>query len=255
MDYVIERTHVIDHERFLEAGPHARDLWEWGMKYSGKFELDGAIPMAAVLASPWGYGGRANIRAANRLVEVGLWERTEKGFQILRWTEQGNKTHAELEAAREAARKKKATQRANSEKRRKSEPPSECPPGTPRGTPQGTPEGVLNSPSYSSSESGSSSRIRSDLPDRSGGAPEWWPAAVGAAEQVVGTIDDSEALWVQYDAARDRKGWARNHRDAVGWLTAVRRREQRDVTSAVGIRAERQPLTNTEHWVKTGSDL
>ena len=51
MDYVIERTHIVDHVKFLEAGIYARDLWEWGMKYSGKHELDGALPMAAVLAS------------------------------------------------------------------------------------------------------------------------------------------------------------------------------------------------------------
>lgn len=252
MDYVIERTHVIDHERFLDAGVHGRDLWEWGMKYSGKHETDGELPMRAVLTSPWGYGGKANIKAANRLVEVGLWERTDSGFRVLRWSEQGNKTRAQMEAKRSVWRNKKANQR--SAEAESAPAPAECPPGTLEGTPPGTLESVLNSLSDPSG-SESSSRIRSDLPDRSGGAPEWWAGAVGAAEHVVGPIDDVEALWVQYDAARDRKGWARNHRDAVGWLTAVRRREQRDVKTATNVRGERQPLTNTEHWVKTGSDL
>jgi hypothetical protein len=115
MEWVRLQTHVVDHPRFLEAGPQARDLWTWGMLYAGRHETDGAIPMAAVLACPWGAGGRANIKVANRLVEVGLWGRTDAGYQVLRWAENGNPTRAELEADREAARERM--------KRRRSQPP------------------------------------------------------------------------------------------------------------------------------------
>lgn len=158
MDYVIARTHVIDHERFLEAGSAARDLWLWGMLYAGKHETDGEIPMSAVMASPWGAGGKANVKLAMKLVEVGLWARTEKGFLVLKWTEMGNKTKDQIEEARKKWRKKKKHQRDES----KELSPPECP----QGTPEGTPRGVLNSPSYSPS-SGSSSGSDPDLPDRS----------------------------------------------------------------------------------------
>lgn len=259
MDYVIERTHVIDHERFLEAGPHARDLWEWGMKYSGKFELDGAIPMAAVLASPWGYGGRGNIKAANRLVQVGLWERTDRGFQILRWTEQGNKTRAQLDAAREAAREKKRGQRTREAKSGISVVPESCPPSRPQGTPLGTPSDVINSTSYSSSDSGSDLGSRDqDQPDRSPTAttpPAWWSDAVATAEQAVGgTIDQVSARWLEYDAARERKGWARNRRDAVGWLTTVVRAERKNARASPPRAAEvtKQPFDPEASWIKLG---
>lgn len=237
-DYVIERTHVIDHERFLAAGAIARDLWEWGMKWSGRHEKDGKIPMHAVLASPWGYGGKANIKAATKLVEVGLWERTDDGFLILRWAEQGNKTHAELEAAREKWRKKKKIQRESVPP----EPPTECP----QGTTEGTLARVLNSTSYSSSGSGS--------PGGAGGAPgrapDWWLDALATAGDTVGNIAEGEARWLEYDASRERKGWARNHRDAVGWLCAVVRTEKRNAKAPT----TRQPLENMDSWLpKTGT--
>lgn len=155
MDYVIARTHVVDHERFLDAGSQARDLWLWGMLYAGKHESDGAISMSAVLASPWGYGGKANIKAATRLVEVGLWERTEKGFQILKWEEMGNKTKAQLEEAREVARKKKANQRVRLSRPDSSPPPSL---GDTPGDSPGCPPDVPNSTSYSTSKSDLGSR-------------------------------------------------------------------------------------------------
>lgn len=153
MKWVAEGTHIIDHERFLEAGVHGRDLWEWGMKHSGKHETDGELSMAAVLSSPWGYGGKANIRAANRLVEVGLWERTERGFRILRWAEQGNKTRAQLKDMREADRTKKSAYRESKKK------------SVPRGHPRGVPKDAVNVPVNVSVSC--SDLEDQDLPDRS----------------------------------------------------------------------------------------
>jgi hypothetical protein len=109
MDWVKLRTHVIDHPRFLEVGTAARDLWTWGMLYSGEHELDGKLPMVSVMTSAWGRGDRANVKLASTLVEAGLWERTENGYLILRWSEQGNLTKAQLSADREAARSRKKT--------------------------------------------------------------------------------------------------------------------------------------------------
>lgn len=104
MNWVKVLTHIRDHERFLLAGPVARDLWLWGMLYAGGFETDGEIPMVAVMSAAWGEGGQANVVVAAKLVEVGLWERTDAGYRVLRWAEQGNATRAELEAEREAAK-------------------------------------------------------------------------------------------------------------------------------------------------------
>jgi hypothetical protein len=62
MDWIKKRTHVIDHPRFLEAGAVARDLYDWGMLYSGEHELDGELPMVAVMLSAWGAGGKGNVK-------------------------------------------------------------------------------------------------------------------------------------------------------------------------------------------------
>ncbi len=127
MDYVKKRTHIINHPRFLEAGALARDLYDWGMLYAGQLETDGEIATVAVLTSPWGAGGKKNAAVAERLVEVGLWERTPTGFRILRWTEQGNVTKAQLEADRKAARERMKRRRGGDD----GAPPGAPPPPPP----------------------------------------------------------------------------------------------------------------------------
>src|SRR5262245_44197983 len=111
-DFIKLRTHVTGHVRFLEAGSVARDLYVWGMLWSGQQEADGEIPMAASLVSPWGAGGKRNVVVAQKLVEVGLWDRTNTGYRIRKWSEQGNVTKAELESKRRFDRERKARQRA-----------------------------------------------------------------------------------------------------------------------------------------------
>ena len=110
-------THITDHERLLEAGAVARDLYVWGLLYAGKHETDGELPMSAVLASPWGANGTRNIKPALRLVEVGLWLRTSLGFSSCRWAEQGNETKASLAEKRTSAKDRK-TRFANEKVRR-----------------------------------------------------------------------------------------------------------------------------------------
>lgn len=250
MFYVRFNTHVTDHPRFAEAGAQARDLWMWGMLYAGKHETDGDLTTAAVLAAPWGAGGKANAKVAQRLVDVGLWERTDRGFRICRWTEQGNKTRAELEENREKERKKKAEERER--KKRPSSPPIACPPGTPVGTPQGTPEGVLNYSSLRPDSLGSTSEGESA---RGGDVPAFFVAAAATVEQVVGRpVDQLPARFVEYEGSRDRKRWAMGHKDAAAWLTTVMRAEAREAkaksSAPRGAEATKQPYDENAPWLK-----
>ncbi len=41
-------------------------------------------------------------------------------------------------------------------------------------------------------------------------------------------MSDRGARWLEYVATRERKGWAANQRDAVGWLSQVVRSERRN---------------------------
>ncbi len=167
MLWVKKGTHVIDHPRFLEAGPIGRDLWDWGMLYAGAHETDGELPMVAIISSPWGAGGKANIKVAAKLVTIGLWERTDEGFRICRWAEQGNQTKAQIATDRSAARERKA----RGARERKAAPGS----GMVRANSERTNTKVPTSTSYSSSESGSPDQIASAVPrvlglDGEGGA-------------------------------------------------------------------------------------
>lgn len=146
MNWIREHCHVVDHPRFTASGPTGRDLWHWGMLFSGKHETDGELLLSDVLATPWGAGGKKNIVVAQKLVDVGLWERTDTGYRILRWSEMGNPTKAELEVKRKEERDGRKVRRSRSG----SVPPPapdlgsghvsapddrECPPRTPQGVP------------------------------------------------------------------------------------------------------------------------
>src|SRR4051812_44412930 len=68
-----------DHPKIVAAGPLAGWLWTCGLAYANRYLTDGFIPTAQVrrLADVEDAFG-----LAARLVEVGLWERAEGGFQI-----------------------------------------------------------------------------------------------------------------------------------------------------------------------------
>lgn len=234
MDWVRLRTHVVDHVRFLEAGPHARDLWAWGMLYAGEHETDGHIPMTAVLAAPWGYGGRANVKAAQKLVEVGLWERTDGGFLVLRWAEQGNPTKATIQADREAARARMRRSRGGIPAAAPVDatPPESNPQSQVRGDVR--PNFARSSPDVPTSTSTSDLKIsRSDLPDRSptpsvtADRPAFFDQAADTVEATTGTKVDRPAAWLRYSGHRTRDGKAMSQPDAVYWLTTVDVREAR----------------------------
>jgi hypothetical protein len=208
------------------------------MLLSGQQETDGELSMVAVLSSPWGYGGRANVKAAAKLVAVGLWERTDKGYRICRWSEQGNTTKAQLDEHRSAARDRMRAKRSSS-------PPQTVGSHSVRANIEGTSVEVPTSTFNSSSGS--------DLQGGAGGKPPaWWAGSVDAAAMAVGVVDEPEARWLEYDASRERKGWKRNHRDAVGWLTAVVRDERKRAKAppaARGAEITKQPFDPKAPWL------
>lgn len=223
MDWIKKRTHIIDHERFLEAGAIARDLYDWGMLWSGEHETDGEIPMVAVVTSAWGRGGRSNVTVAQKLIQVGLWIRTDNGFRILQWTEQGNLTKAQLAADRESARIRKASRGSGKVLANSGRTNTEVPTST----------------SLSLSSSGSLSQIASIPPEPDTGVrlrtdvemPVWFEGSCDAAAMVAGPVTDRQARWAEYRASRTRKGWAMDHTDAVGWLSTVVRSERAKVAT------------------------
>jgi hypothetical protein len=224
-DFIKLRTHITSHERLLSAGPHARDLYVWGMLHAGQQETDGHLPMIAVLSSPWGYGGRANIKAAARLVEVGLWERTDGGYVVSRWAEQGNMTKATLEEKRKVERERKSKQRNSSF--------PVCPTGTPDGTPSGTPASAGSSTSTSPSGSGSLGEMQGGVP------PDWFGAALETVSVQTGeTIRPADA-WLRYFGHRRGKGISPTQQDAVYWLTTVMVPEARKERRADADKRER----------------
>lgn len=242
-DYIKLRTHIVTHERFLEAGPVARDLYVWGMLYAGHLETDGSIPMVALLAAPWGSGGKSNIRVAAKLVDLGLWERTDKGFRVLKWSEQGNATKAFLESKREEDRKRKALARAEKAARL-----AGVSARTPPGVTVGVPPDSLPCSSYSPSGSGSSEGVQGERP------PDWFAVGAVATVEMAGLkVDDVGLRWLEYVASRQRKSWPMNHGDAVGWLTSVLRTEARAAREGRGKRGAeitKQPTDPEAPWMK-----
>lgn len=244
MDFAKIRAHITSHVRFLEAGPVARDLWTWGMLHAAQQESDGELPMAAVLASAWGRGGKANVGVAARLVEVGLWERTETGYRILRFVEQGNLTKAKLEADRAAAR-----ERMN--KRRTSRVGS----GDVRANCARTNGEIPTSSSYSSSESRSEEPQQNEIASSSDASvPTWFEGSCDAAAMVLGgEVGDRPARWAEYKASRSRKTWDMNHTDAVGWLSTVVRSERSKASAAPkgrGAEITKQPCDPNAPWMQ-----
>lgn len=236
MLWVKFNTHVIDHERLLDAGPQARDLYVWGMLYAGKHETDGELPMIAVMASAWGIGGKANVKAAARLVDVGLWERTDTGFKVLKWSAQGNQTTKSLAAKREAGRLRKERYDAA----------------------RNAVTNAVSNAKGSTSTSLSVSESRSPEPKQieiASGPPGWWDGACDATAMAIGgEVADRSALWVQYLASRGRKSWDMNHNDAVGWIAAVVRSERARVRAGPvrsrGAEITKQPTDPDAPWMK-----
>lgn len=231
MKWIKLGTHAVDHPRFLEAKAEGRDLYVWGLAYSGKHETDGELPMVAVLASPWGAGGSANVKTASHLVAIGLWARTDTGFLILRWAEQGNQTKTSLSEKREEGRKRKAEW---DERKRNS---------VGNGVTHSVRNGVSNAVSNAKGSKSMSLSVSSgygspasepvpapvtvEVPE--GSAPEWFATAIEVIAMGTGVSLPVAESWLRYDGHREGKGLARTPKDAQYWLTTVMVPEAREV--------------------------
>ena len=95
---------IAHHPKFIEAGPMASWLWVCGNAYCNKYLTDGFIKASAVSS----LGGVTNAKKwAQRLTEVGLWERTTGGYRVHDFHD-FNPTADEVKAKRVAERDAKA---------------------------------------------------------------------------------------------------------------------------------------------------
>jgi hypothetical protein len=220
---------ILDHPRALAAGRDARDLWIWSVLYARKHQTDGEIPIASVLASSWGLGGKKNGRLADRLVAVGLWERTDDGFRVLRYAAK-NDTKQAISERQRFERERKADRRSRSRAPDSVSSPASCPTGTTGGTPTVPP----------GSGSGSGSDQVLDL--ASGElvvVPDWWAGVLGVIEQT-GVTPDPLSSWLRYSGHRAGKSRPTTPSDAIYWLTTVIVREALEERERLQHRADRE---------------
>lgn len=97
-----------DHPKVVRAGPLAAWLYVCGLSYANRYATDGFIPSAQVrrLADV-----PDSESLAERLVESGLWELAEDGFQIHDYRDY-QPSADEVKREREAAAKRQAEYRA-----------------------------------------------------------------------------------------------------------------------------------------------
>ena len=87
------------HQKARAAGLTALGMWVGGGAFSSDQLLDGHVPAWQVQS--W----KGGPKAAEQLIEAGLWLPAPDGFQFHQWT-QSNPTRAQVIAAREAAKKR-----------------------------------------------------------------------------------------------------------------------------------------------------
>ena len=88
-----------DHPKVLEVGPLAEALYIRGLAYAARYLTDGYIPAAHLRRM----GDLDAMEEAGKLVEAGLWDPCEKGYQIhdyLDYQPSAEKVNADREAAR-----------------------------------------------------------------------------------------------------------------------------------------------------------
>lgn|GEM_PF-1749231 len=99
-----------NHPKVIKAGPAAAWLYVSALCYSSSYLLDGYIESSSVEVL-------TNIKhyrkAVDALIEVGLWEEVEGGYQIHDYLEH-QKSRASVQAEREKSRKRQTKHRAES---------------------------------------------------------------------------------------------------------------------------------------------
>ena len=100
---------IAHHPKFTAAGPVAAWLWVCGNGYCNKYLTDGLIPEAGLKA----VADVPNVKKwADRLVAVGLWERTEQGYRVHDFHDH-NPTAAEVKEKRRKDRDRKRAANSN----------------------------------------------------------------------------------------------------------------------------------------------
>lgn len=224
------------HERPIRAEkmcPGAMGLYLFLLLDSRGEQTAGDVAELVAMCS-WGAPGSYRRKQAEALIAVGLVDRRDDRLVVVKYDEH-NDTPVDIALARDAASKRKRKSRGHDDVTRDGR--------------DGHAE-VPISISYSLSGSGSSGEVQ-----EGGSPPGWWAGACDTAEQSQGPVGDRVARWLEYDASRDRKGWARNHRDAVGWLVAVLRGERDRARSGPKGAAEitKQPFDPDAPWMKVGA--
>jgi hypothetical protein len=238
-----------DHTRAHRAGA-AMATWTWALLYSREQETDGYI-QDDMIRLAW-VGESEARKHAKKLVEVGLWERDETGpdgggWRICRYADK-NETASSIASRRLEASERMRRVRMNN-------------PRTDTARSLEQPGAVPGSDSDSGSgvDLGSRDRVVSP-PANDNGPPAWWAEACATVAATTAPVDEPGARWLEYVATRERKGWATNQRDAVGWLSQVVRRERRDAKVSPmrgpggGPRGDRQGLGTWKPPVRTGTD-
>lgn len=98
------------HPKALAAGPTARHLYLCSLMWSGEYGTDGSIPgyALAILAIDAGISQDEVGDSADKLVDVGLWERAPDGWVVHDWTEwqtSADQRERKLEMARDRQRR------------------------------------------------------------------------------------------------------------------------------------------------------
>ena len=95
-------------DALLEAGERAEVLFTRALAFSSNASADGFVTDRQVIAI--GIGMRDAAKRAARLVEVGLWERVDGGYQIRSWLK-WNRSAEEIGQALKRDRERKASGR------------------------------------------------------------------------------------------------------------------------------------------------
>lgn len=113
MGWVKLFTNFYRHPKALAAGPQARNLYIAAMAWAGEFNTDGLVPayVLETCSTDAGVPPAEAGTAADRLVEVSLWERVPDGWQIHDWAD-WQTTSDERSLKLEQARKRKAKWKA-----------------------------------------------------------------------------------------------------------------------------------------------
>ena len=198
------------HTKVVSAGNEAYGAWVRAAQWSSGRGTEGFIPRAMALTI-------APLKIWQRLIAAkgpsgfGLVEPRGEDFQIhdyLDWNPTAEQVNAKRAARAEAGRQG-GLRSAEARRQRTGQQP--------RGSPEANAE--------------ANAEAKPEQP----GVPEWFTEATKTVEMASGgKVDDIPGRWLEYSAARARKGWAMNAQDAAGWLTSVLRAERSRASPRAG---------------------